>query len=395
MTSSYEKFLAYYHSFIANDLLYQHPNTIKEITSYLRNNIIQYAINNSPIYNNYDESKIYTRKDLINKKLWVNPNFPANMIINHSTSGSTTGEPFSYHSNRKYYEWLQNNCEFDLILKEYELYNKPIKLLCLLKYPGNPRVENFSFTAHNHSKNQFHCFNAKDCTTTFVSFDKYMSEPDKWHEELLDLLSIQTFDIVLSSGPILNILTKYIKQKKFTHKFTHLLSHTTEFPRINDFKFLQTNRNIEYYCDHMRCWDGGAGFFTCKFGTYHLLDNFSWVIQREDNKLISTDYFNLASPFINYWNGDRCEIINEYQKCECGRYYRPFKMLENRPFALKGPTKLTTIKEQINQLHFKDNINQVQFEGLEVNVYVNNKIDTNGVNQIVEILKDYKVNFYD
>jgi phenylacetate-coenzyme A ligase PaaK-like adenylate-forming protein len=85
----------------------------------------------------------------------------------------------------------------------------------------------------------------------------------------------------------------------------------------------------------MRCWDGGATFFTCKYNTYHLLDNLSWCDEYE-NKLISTDYFSFPSPFVNYWNGDYCEIKSNYKRCECGRLYRPFKFLQSRPFAIKG-----------------------------------------------------------
>ena len=393
MTIYYEDFLKYYKDTMCNDLMYQHPNTIKEITKYLKEGIAEYAVSNSEIYKDYSNDRIYTREDFSVKNKWISSNFPENMIISKSTSGSTTGQPFSYFANRQYYEWLQNNCEFDLILKEYEIFNKPIKLLCLLKYPGNPVVTDFSKTIENYSKNQFHCYNAKNCSTTFIDFESYMDNNEEWHKKLLELLSQQTFDIVLSSGPIINRLVRHIRKNNFTKNFAYLLSHTTEFPIVNDFRFLQENGNIKYYCDHMKCWDGGAGFFTCKFGTHHLLDNFSWISQGEGNKLISTDYFNLASPFINYWNGDLCEIRDEYKKCKCGRYYRPFKMLENRPFALKGTTKLTQIKEEINQLDFKNNLVQVQFENLNVRISSDRELEKNEKTQLKKILKEYQITF--
>ena len=49
-----------------------------------------------------------------------------------------------------------------------------------------------------------------------------------------------------------------------------------------------------------------------------------------------TDYFNLASPFVRYWNGDYCKIGKEYRRCECGRLYREFEFMQSRPFSLKG-----------------------------------------------------------
>ena len=123
-------------------------------------------------------------------------------------------------------------------------------------------------------------------------------------------------------------------------------------------------------------------------------DNFSWVVEGSDNKMISTDYFNMAAPFINYWNGDLCEIGKEYQRCGCGRWYRPFKMLQNRPFALKGPTRLTEIRQQISRLDFKGKIDQVQFDGLFVNVHLNERLDEESINKIKEILSDYTVRIH-
>jgi phenylacetate-coenzyme A ligase PaaK-like adenylate-forming protein len=142
----------------------------------------------------------------------------------------------------------------------------------------------------------------------------------------------------------------------------------------------------------MRCWDGGASFFTCKFGTYHLLDNIT-LHKSIDSKLVTTDYFSLAAPFVNYWNGDVCEIQDQYLRCQCGRLYRPFKMLENRPFALKGTTKLTQIKEEINKLDFKNNLVQVQFENLNVRISSDRELEKNEKTQLKKILKEYQITF--
>jgi hypothetical protein len=116
----------------------------------------------------------------------------------------------------------------------------------------------------------------------------------------------------------------------------------------------------------MRCWDGGASFFTCKCRNYHLMDNLAWCEQGPDNELICTDYFNLASPFFRYWNGDYCTISTEYVRCECGRLYRDFEFLENRPFSLKGRC-LKNIHDGVRSLNIPD-IKQVRasVEVLEV-----------------------------
>ena len=391
----YEESLEIYKQFCTS-LMYQDPKVINLVTSKLKKGIEKYSKEQSKLYLDHSEDKVYDRRNIV-KDDWIVKSLSSERIVNHNTSGSTTGEPFSFCSDAKNWSYIQRNCEFDLIREEYNLCNKELQILNLIKYPHNPKVDNFYLRVEYYQPgNMFSSFGAENFVTYFVNWDGYMIDPDDWHNKLLDFLdSAPFFDIVLSSGPVINILARYIKKHNFTKHFAHLLSHTTEFPRPEDFYFLKNNGNITHYCDHMRCWDGGASFFTCKFGTYHLNDNFAWVTQGSDNKLISTDYFNMAAPFINYWNGDRCRIENDYHKCECGRWYRPFKMLQNRPFALKGPKKLTLIKEQIGQLEFKNKISQVQFDGLDVNVYLNEKIEEIYLNKIKNILSEYTVRIYD
>lgn len=391
---SHEHLLDFYITYICDSLTKTNPDIIQKVKFKINNSIIQYAKQYSNIYKNHTAEKIYTRCDFVNKNEWLCDNISKNRIVNQNTSGSTTGEPFHYYNDNKYFDIVQRNSEFDLILKEYNLYNKPLKILNLFKHPYNPSPKEFYVAIKNHSQQKFHNYGSLDAETYFVNWDGYIEKSDDWHDKLLELLSQNTFDVVLCSGPVINILVRHIKKNNFYNKFAYLLSHTTEFPRISDFEFLKNNRNIEYYCDHMRCWDGGASFFTCKHGTYHLNENFAHVTQGPDNKLLSNDYFNIVAPFINYWNGDLCEIQNEYHLCKCGRYYRPFRMLQNRPFALKGPTKLVEIKKQISNLLFKNKINQVQFENLSVNIYSDEKLDDDEKAILDEILKDYKTSYF-
>lgn len=392
---SYTECLDFYVKYICNNLMYTDPTTIIYIQDKIKTGIIDYAKTYSKVYQNFNHNNFYTREQLNNKEDWICKNIPSDRILNQNTSGSTTGEPFEYYNDKKYFDTIQRLAEFDTILKEYDLFNKPLKILNLFKHPYNPKPENFFLEIKNHNKRKFHSYGAENTTTYFINWDEYIENSDGWHEQLLNLLSNNHFDILLSSGPVINILVRHIKKNNFTQNFAYLLSHTTEFPRISDFEFLKTNNNISNYCDHMRCWDGGASFFTCKHETYHLNDHLSWVVEGPNNKMISTDYFNIVSPFINYWNGDLCQIENEYKLCDCGRYYRPFKMLENRPFALKGPTKLTEIKKQIGVLEYKNKIDQIQFENLDVNVYLNTSLTTEEISFLQYILQAYKVNFYD
>lgn len=392
---SHEETLSFYNENICDTLMYNHPTNIKNVTNKLINNIQSYAKINCNLYSESIHS-MYSRHQLLNQDEWISKSISKDRIKSQHTSGSTTGEPFRYYCDNQWYESISRKSEFDTILQEYGLINKPLNILNLFKHSYNPSIDTNNFTTRLYnSPYKFHSYGASDTQTHFVNWINYMEDPDTWHNQLLNLFRTNFFDIIFISGPVLNILCKYLVKHNFTRCFGYLLSHTTEFPRTADFEFIKKNGNVVHYCDHMRCWDGGASFFTCKYGTYHLNDHLSWVSQDRDNKMISTDYFNFVSPFINYWNGDLCEIKEDYYLCKCQRYYRPFKMLENRPFALKGPVKLTAIKKQISQLEFKNKINQVQFDGLNVNIYLSEPVGENGVNIISSILKDYKVKFYE
>ena len=69
--------------------------------------------------------------------------------------------------------------------------------------------------------------------------------------------------------------------------------------------------------DHMRCWDGGFTFYTCRYGHKHLVDLlFDWSIV--DQELVTSDLFNAAQPFIDYKNGDKVNI-RPSGDCKCGR----------------------------------------------------------------------------
>lgn len=391
---SYELLLDAYVATIAKDLMFCDVPTIQRVTRRMRTQVTGYASRRAPIYGNDAGSRIYTRQDFIGKDAqWLCPNIDTGRRVCQHTSGSTTGAPFYYCSDQKYFDFLTQRSEFGLILEEYGLSNKPLTILNLFRHEYNPKPETFAEARRNFSDKIFHTYGAADATTYFVNWNDYATRPAYWHATLLDFLNAHFFDIVLIPGPVLNMLVRAIKSTNFTHQFAYLLSHTTEFPRTDDFAFLKANGNIAHYCDHMRCWDGGASFFTCRHGTYHLHDNVAWVEQGPNNELISTCYFNLVSPFVKYWSGDLCEIQDDYQLCACGRHYRPFKMLQNRPFALKGPLQLSEIRRQVKALPFCSKINQVQFENMFVNIYTDVALADDEKKALEAILQAYTVRY--
>lgn len=69
--------------------------------------------------------------------------------------------------------------------------------------------------------------------------------------------------------------------------------------------------------DEMRCWDGGATFYTCQHGNKHWLDYVAktWI---HEGKLWSSDFFNVCQPHLNYCNGDI--MTRTYgERCACGQ----------------------------------------------------------------------------
>jgi hypothetical protein len=367
------------------------PDIILAVTDKLKNNIVEYATNNSLVYKDFSYDKIYTRKDLDNSKAWfVEALKEENQMFN--TSGSTSGEPFSYGVWNKYIRFLEDESHYGMILDEFDINKQNPKILILKKLAYNPSHKEFLHVQEGDSPYTLHTHKSINSIRYFVNFENYMNNNNAWCEELLEnIKSLVPFDIIMITGPIMNLLASYLKKHPTNMLLGKLMSQTGEFMRIKDKKFMLDKKYAYNVCDHMRCWDGGATFFTCQYDTYHLLDNLTMTTQGADNKMISTDYFNLSSPFINYYNGDLCEIENEYHKCSCGRYYRPFKMLQNRPFALKGIAKLTDIKQQISQLSFKKYLIQVQFENLSVRVSSSRELSSVEKEILQDILREYEI----
>lgn len=381
---------------VADTLLYQDEATLKNYQNILQENIVSWALEYSDVYKTlYQPDKVFTKNDLSNKESWYVSHLKKNSGI-RSTNGSTTGDPFSYSIYNRYAKFLIDDQHWGLILKEFGLNNHHIKIAILYYFKDTLSVfadDSFVVTDHKISNQYQYNHGSKNCSVDYINFKKFGSVNASWYDQLFDYLSGTEIDIIISTGPVINRLCEEIKQRKYSKKLCYLLSHSNEFPLQRDFKFLKEKELIDYHCDHMRCWDGGATFFTCKFGTYHLLDNITHH-KSVNNKLVTTDYFSLAAPFVNYWNGDICEIKDEYQRCDCDRLYRPFKMLENRPFALKGPTKLTEIKQKIKELNFRNKIDQFQFENLSVNLYTNSTLNDDEKKILDGVLKDYKTNYF-
>ena len=331
----HESLIDFYIKNVLKDILKQKPEKIELAKQKLRNNIIDYAQKKSLMYKSSDLSSHLLRSSLPkNPDQWVCKNISSSRILKQNTSGSSSGTPLNYYNDKKYFNIIQDLSEFEIIRSEYKLPHKNIKVLSLLDWPSNPDFDNFYLDTENfEGGNPFNSFGVDSFSTTFVNFSSFQADTDLWFKNLFNLLSDRFFDVTLSSGSVISYLSKYSKKYKFNHKSSFLLTNSTEPVNLKDLKALRRRGNIEYFCDHMRGWDGGFTFFSCEYGTYHLHEGVSDVVLLDDNRVSTTCFFNLVSPFINYINGDICELSSDYKLCKCGRYYRPFKMLSHRPFG--------------------------------------------------------------
>jgi len=256
--------------------------------------------------------------------------------FNNSTSG-TTGKKFEYKIWHDCYHYIETINHYQQILHEFGFY----KEITTLKVSSNK----------NENKIGFVDIQFKDCVFFYKKIKpkrsnhrlSHGSQNANCHHFLYDNDDIDMFcdylsgflknnpiDVFLSPASFFSILLRH------SNRICKLYSNTAESIIIKDAYNAKKSGVIDDYCDHMRSWDGGATFFTCKFGTYHLLDYLTYN-EDIDGKLICTDFLNLGFPFFRYWNGDECMIGDKWNQCECGRYFRDFKFY-GRPSFVWGST---------------------------------------------------------
>jgi hypothetical protein len=187
----------------------------------------------------------------------------------------------------------------------------------------------------------------------------YFKDYHEFYKQIVDYARVNDIDVILASGSIFSALRWHLLRYGIKDRITKLISNTSSIVDTNDLQGIVDNGNAEDWCDHMRCWDGGATFYTCKYHTYHLMDSLAWVYMDDNNRLISYDYFSLASPFINYWNGDYCNVSTAYDKCKCGAYYRYFKMGRTRDMTVRSGNSIH-IRSAIADLDIMENVKRVE-----------------------------------
>jgi phenylacetate-coenzyme A ligase PaaK-like adenylate-forming protein len=290
------------------------------------------------------EFQYMTRGDLPDNYLWHVASV-SQESARMATSGTTTGTPFRYLRWEPSLMTIEAENHYDLILDEFFVRENPhiLNLFNSVMYDPSKlvtvRSDSTNFMDHHGARRR-----AKVHYANFA-----MMERDRriYLSFIVKYLMSNEVDVVFAPGSTINAMCDIMRSHGVSAKLCHLVSNTNERMLRTDRVFLLGGRST-WVCDHMRSWDGGATFFTCRHGTYHLMDNLSWV-EEVEGRLVSTDYFNLASPFLRYWNGDFCSLEDSYRRCGCGRLFRPFKFLESRPFSMKG-LRILDLRKKIDEL---------------------------------------------
>lgn len=346
------KEILYDYKNICANLLFEDEDLVREVTDLLRTNISLWAKYNSPVYSS--ETGLLSKQKLQNKENWYVESIRSESM-HMATNGSTTGNAFQYLRWDPFLYFIECENHYDLIMDEFKIRENPE---ILFFFNSNRYEKDKIVTVRNDSDNftEHHGIKRK-ANVHYVNFEMYQNERDIFIKKLVLYLLKNKMDVILAPGPATHAVCEYLKKNiPVVKELCVLLSNTNERLLPYDASYLMSGyaKNI---CDHMRCWDGGATFFTCKNKRYHLMDNLSWC-EEVDEMLVSTDYFSLPSPFVYYWNGDFCKIGNRYNRCDCGRLYREFTFLENRPFSLKGKS-MSDIKSTISSLRI-NNIKEIR-----------------------------------
>ena len=372
---------------ICRDLLFHEEELVLETIDILKKNISSWADKHSEIYKTKKHLPFLGKGDLTDKKKWY-VDFMKSESMPMKSSGSTTGEGFEYLRWEPFLYFIEGENHYDLILDEYGIEQKP-HIMNLFKSSfedGNKYInetsESKNFMDHHGTK--------RTAVVHYANTRLQKEKEDVFGRYLIRYLGAKKIDVIFAPGPQIKKLCSYIKKENHKGKLCNLLSNSNEKLMEEDAKFLLENNHVSHICDHMRCWDGGASFFTCKDGNYHIMDNLSWCFEN-DSKLISTDYFSLTCPFVKFWNGDRCNIGEKYNRCSCGRLYRYFKFLENRPFAIKGRS-INEYKKKLIDANFTE-IKQINCGIDFIEVVSSKELDELKIAIVKEIFKSYKLKF--
>jgi hypothetical protein len=296
----------------AHRLNYYEPDFILEVSNYCRREISSICK--------------YDARITCKEQLRVG-NEGLNLEYISTRSSGTTGKPFYYKIWKDIYFIIEKYCHYQYIAEQY-LEQPPLNILYMI-YTDLDHTERNIIQYNTNNIVKSHGYVKQATVHHAMASSAFVHDYYGYYKYILEYANRNNIDIILADGSTVASLAAIAYKLNIKYPIAKLLSSTSTPVDHNKLEFLRLNGNIIDWCDHMRCWDGGATFLTCPYRTKHLLDGLSWCYSVDD-KLISDDYFSVVFPFYKYWNGDYATIDDTYKRCKCGRYYRKFELLYNR-----------------------------------------------------------------
>lgn len=369
---NYIQFLRQYAP-LAHTLNYYKPEFIKQISDYCRTEI----------------GKLHPHEyQFIDKRYLSGLVYETDLKSFSNLSSGTSGVKFRYNIWQDTYRILESDNHYKLVAEEHYI-KEPKILFCHRETIAADRPnEELVDVYRTDNPVLSHGFGRAAEVHHYYATQLYISDYVEYYKRLIQYSIDNDIDIILASGGIIASIAYVSNIINITNKICKLISNTNSAVNYAKLEYLKSNKLIGQWCDHMRCWDGGATFITCRYGTKHLLDGLSWCYS-VNGKLISDDYFSVTYPFHKYWNGDFAEIDDDYQLCQCGRYYRPFTFNRPRGRAIQycDKAKLNSIATGI------DNVIRIETVGNVIRYFTSTSVDSNDKAHLRQRLPDHIILF--
>ncbi len=374
------------YSKLCNQVLYLDIPTIIDITDHLTESTIQHSLQCAKYL---EHTGIISKSDLDSFSGWTVPGYKS---FDNRTGGSTTNIPFTYKIWSDTYQTIENNSHYGLICDEFAIRSNPIILYLMFDRTVNFASTEFVKIHNTNGVIMSHGRGAAATVHEICANREYHSNYYEFYEKVINYSAQIGAEIILAPSHVVAALAWNVKRLGINTRLCKLLSQTGNKVDIADLEYLRTAGAIDNWCDHMRCWDGGATFFTCRYNTYHLCDNLAWT-DSINSKLISYDYFSRPTPFVNYWNGDYASIGESYQYCKCGRAYREFKIGRTRNFAVNMIND-AGLRDKLESVQgFVDNIKRVEFFDDLARIFCRRRLDQEEQQELKLMFNQFKVSY--
>lgn len=146
---------------------------------------------------------------------------------------------------------------------------------------------------------------------------------EHWEHNLNLLYKYSPIKLLRTSPSVIQTIYYYFKDR-YKFEFPVVLSEETLHEQVR----FMAESIFSKVIDKCVCWDGCLGWFECPCKIKHIYDEFCIIKELNNNVLAVTDLHNLASPFINYINGDRGSVGKI--DCDCGLSGFYFKSFEGK-----------------------------------------------------------------